>query len=151
MTPQQSPSEGRASDSHAGKLAAATWLSTRNLRAPAKTWEVEIGLGVAAQAATNEFDPKRDTRLQLLICAEEWGFRFCHEGRESWIRVTDIAFVHGSDAFGLLLSTPPLKNLGLFVRGLEAEHRIKFQRAHASVSSTIAGAEPAVRRWLFSL
>jgi hypothetical protein len=112
------------------------------------TWDVEVGLGIEAKPARIEFDPRRDTRFQLYIYSEEWGFRFAHGGRASWIRVTDIPFVHGADELKLLDATPPLKNLGAFVRALEAEHGLEFQRAHAAVSSTIPGAEAAVRKWL---
>lgn len=108
-------------------------------------------LGTAAKAAALDFDPERDTRFQLFIYSEEWGFRFCHDGHQSWIRVTDIPFVHGSDRFKLLTYTPPLKNLGAFIRQLESSHSIKFQRQHAAISSTIQGAEAAVRSWLQSL
>jgi hypothetical protein len=141
----------RPTDSNAGKLASAAWLSGRGLRPSSKRWDVEIGLDVVAKPASVEFDPTHDTRFQLHIYSEEWGYQFCHAGRASWIRVTDIAFVHGADEFKLLAVTPPLENLGTFLRALEAQHRLEFQRMHAAVSSTIPGAEAAVRKWIQSL
>lgn len=151
LTPTSDAVVRRATDSNAGRLASTAWLSARGLRAASKRWDVEVGLGVTAKPAMAGFDPDRDTCFQLFIYSEEWGFRFCHARRQSWIRVTDIPFVHGRDAFGLLAATPPLKNVGAFLRSLESEHRIKFQRAHAAVSTTLPGAEAAVRKWLHSL
>lgn len=92
-----------------------------------------------------------DTRFHVHIYAEEWGYRFSHAGRASWIRVTDIPFVHGRDDFDLVAMTPPLENLGAFLRALEAEHGLTFRRAHAAIASTIPGAEGAVRKWIQSL
>lgn len=141
----------RPTDSNAGKLATAAWLSARGLRPTSKTWDVEVGLGIIAKPPKIEFDPRRDTRFHLHIYSEEWGYRFSHAGRASWIRVTDIAFVHGADEFRLLDATPALKNIGAFLRALEAEHSLKFQRAHAVISSTFHGADAAVRKWIQAL
>lgn len=140
-----------AVDTNAGRLATEAWLFHRGLRPRDRKWDVEIGLGIAAKPATLEFEPARDTRFQLHLFAEEWGYRFCHSGRESWIRITDVPFVHGSDHFKLLGMTPPLKNLGAFLRVIEATYGLRFQRSHAAILSTIAGAEPAVREWVQSL
>jgi len=135
----------------AGKLAATAWLSARGLRPTATRWDVVVGLGTASKSAALELDADRDTRFQLYIYSEEWGFQFAHAGRQSWIRVTDIPFVHGADAFKLLPHTPPLKSIGALLRQLETAHGIKFERQHAAISSTIHGAEPAVRKWLLTL
>lgn len=152
ITPLGEPVGKRVSvDTNAGRLATEAWLFSRGLRPRAKSWDIEIGLGIVAKPATLEFDPTRDTRFQLHLYAEEWGYRFCHAGRESWIRITDIPFVHGSDQFKLLASTPPLKNLGAFVRALEAEHGIRFQRSHAAILSTIPDADASIREWVTSL
>jgi len=140
-----------SADTNAGKLATAAWIFQNGLRPRAKTWDVEIGLGVVAKPATLEFDPQRDTRFQLHLYSEEWGYRFCHAGRQSWIRITDVPFVHGSDQFKLLAATPPLKNLGAFLRSLEDSHGLAFQRSHAALLSSIPDAEPAVRDWLRKL
>ena len=40
-----------------------------------------------------------DTRFDLNVYAEEWGFVFKHGDRTSWIRVTDVPFIHGRDDF----------------------------------------------------
>ena len=149
MAPQTELS--RESSTNAGALAASAWLWARGLRAPAKTWDVEIGLDVTNHAATLAFEPKLATRFQLHIYAEEWGFRFCHDGHESWIRVTDIPFVHGADHYRLLAATPPLKNLAAFMRMLETRHAVKFQRQHAAISTTLPDSEHAIRSWLQTL
>ena len=138
-------------DTNAGRLAAAAWCFACGLRPPEKSWEVEIGLDVAQAAAAITFDPGRATRFQLHIHADEWGYRFCHAGRESWIRITDIPFVHGRDEYRLLSSTPPLKNLGAFLRDLEARHGVRFQRRHAAIVASFPEAEAGVRSWLDAL
>ena len=87
----------------AGKLAAQGWLRARALSAPAFTaWHVEVSLDVRDEPAPMLFDERRDTRLRIEIYSEEWGVFFCHHAKASWIRVTDIAFVHGRDDFNLL-------------------------------------------------
>ena len=141
----------RSSHSTAGNLAAAVWLSARGLRAPGRSWDVEIGFDVHARPALRQFDEKRDSRFQLHIYAEEWGFQFCHAGRASWIRITDIAFVHGADDHHLLSSTPPLKNIATFLRALETKHGLKFNRGQAAIATTIPDAELPIRNWLLTL
>jgi hypothetical protein len=141
----------RESSTNAGALAASAWLWARGLRPPAKTWDVEIGLDVTSQPATLAFEPKLATRFQLHIYAEEWGFRFCHDGHESWIRVTDIPFVHGSDYHRLLAATPPLKGIAAFLRMLESRHAVTFQRRHAAIASMIPDSEAAIRTWVQTL
>jgi hypothetical protein len=136
---------------NAGVIAAASWLSSRGLEPVEHKWDIEIGLGVADRSASLAFDPARETRFQLQIYAEEWGFRFAHAGRHSWIRVTDIPFVHGADEHDLLSTTPALKDIGRFVRHLETCHAVTFHRRHAAVSTTIPEAEPLIRSWLLSL
>lgn len=114
-------------------------------------WEVEIGLDIVDAPATLAFNTARATRLQIYIYSDEWGFRFCHGGRESWIRITDIPFVHGRDDHRLLTATPPLKSLGMFVRALEAQHGVKFQRRHAAIATSISNSEAIIRSWLATL
>ena len=64
-------------------LAASAWLANRNLIPKDPRWHVEIVLEAVGQP---------DSRFHLEVYAEEWGFKFCHAGRVSWIRVTDVPF-----------------------------------------------------------
>src|SRR5579863_8099104 len=113
--------------STAGRLAAARWLEARALTAiGGARWHVEIALDVVEQPASPEYDERTATRFHIEIFSEEWGFFFCHGGRASWIRVTDVAFVHGRDDFGLLPATPALDDIGLLLRELEALHQLRF-------------------------
>src|SRR5215831_84182 len=105
--------------STAGALAASAWLNERSLLAPASRWHVEVALDVRDGPALAEFDEHLDTRFHVAIYSEEWGFFFCHGGRASWIRVTDVVFVHVRDDFRLLTQTPALKDIGLMMRRLE--------------------------------
>lgn len=136
-----------------GAQGAATWLAARGLTPPPslERWHVEIALDVVDEPAPAEFDEATATRFHLDIYSEEWGVFFCHAGRASWIRVTDIAFVHGRDQHGLLVITPSLQDVGRLLRLLERQHQVKFQRAHASVRTNLASAEPPIRAWLQSL
>src|SRR5437764_11086748 len=91
----------RTSSATAGILAARAWLAARALDPPAGlSWHATIELPTEAIV---------DTRFRIEIHSQEWGFCFGHGGRGSWIRVTDIPFVHGRDEFRLLAQTPALK------------------------------------------
>jgi hypothetical protein len=135
-----------------GARAARHWLDELQLGAPATPrWHAEISLATLDAAAPLTFDERVDTRFHVDIYAEEWGFFFCHAGRTSWIRVTDIPFVHGRDEFGLLAQVPVLAEIGSLLRGLENQHRLVFRRKHALIRTNVAGAEPGIRRWVESL
>ncbi len=125
---------GRA-DWH-GRAEAAAWLDALGLR-PVPRWHIEVVL-----------DAGPSTKLALNIYAEEWGFAFHHARRSSWIRVTDIAFVHGRDDFGLITRMPPLLALGMFAANLETEYDIELARSRAIIRSNLSGATSVVRRWL---
>lgn len=138
--------------STAGKLAAQAWVRARALSAPALTpWHVEISLDGRDGPAPLEFDDSRDTRFRLEIYSEEWGVYFCHHGRASWVRVTDIAFVHGRDDFGLLPIVPPLKDVSSLLRRIERQHDLAFRREHARIRTNVPSAERAVRAWVNAL
>jgi hypothetical protein len=137
---------------HAGALAAAAWLSSRGLLAPpGSAWEVSIGLDVAHERARPAFDPTSDTRFHLAISATEWGFFFCHGSRASWIRVTDVPFVHERDDFKLLRHVPALRDVGKLVQLVEDQYDLEFRRQHAwvrtSCRGTSPGAEEVIRIW----
>jgi hypothetical protein len=130
---------------HAGALAAGAWLSRRGLMVrPHAPWEVTIALDVVDEKAPASFPDDVATRFHVAIGSTEWGFYFCHQGCSSWIRVTELPFVHERDDFALLAKVPPLRVLGGLVRALEERHRIRFRREHAAIRSTIENAEPAI-------
>ena len=126
---------------HAGALAAAAWLTDRGLTSEQSRWFVEIELSA----------PGSDTRLQLDVYAEEWGFQLAHRGATSWIRVTDVAFVHGRDDHALLARTPELHHVGAFIAELEREHGIRFDRDASVIRTRLPHAERVVRAWVASL
>jgi hypothetical protein len=97
------------------------------------------------------FDERSDTRFRLEIYSEEWGVFFCHKGRASWIRVTDIPFVHGRDDFHLLQAVPALNDIASLLRSIEQEHAIAFKREHALIRTNLPAAEPVVRAWIRTL
>jgi hypothetical protein len=144
---------GRTFSTNAGIVAANAWLTSLGLNPPpgALRWHAEISLSTVDGPAPVEFDEHRDTRFHVDIYSEEWGFFFCHGGKTSWIRVTDIPFVHGRDEFQLLTQTPALPDVGKLMRSLEAKHEIHFFRQHALVRTNVIAAEPVIRRWLQSL
>ena len=145
-------SSGGASSTTAGAVAAGEWLRGVGATPPTmQRWHVEIALDVVNGRPPSEFDETTATRFHLDIYAEEWGVFFCHAGRASWIRVTDIAFVHGRDDFKLLGVTPPLKDIGMLLRRMEQTHQVRFQRAHAWVRTNLANVEPAIRSWVATL
>src|SRR5690242_2350229 len=95
------PSSGGGSSSlTAGALASSTWLRSIGVTPPiTQRWSVEIALEPSALRPSTDYDDRIATRFQLGIYAEEWGFFFCMHGKGSWIRVTDVPFVHGRDDF----------------------------------------------------
>src|SRR5690349_12114749 len=91
----------------AGERAAAAWLAARGLYAPVRDrWHVAIALDCVGRRAGSE------TRLEVTINPNEWGFVFCHGSGTSWIRVADGPEVHDRDDFELLPNVPVLRNLG---------------------------------------
>ena len=119
-----------------GAEAASRWLLALGLPETPR-WYVEIAILADGES-----------RLDLNVYAEEWGFVFHHKGRTSWIRVTDIPFVHGRDDHELLAHTPDLLAIGVLLAWLEADQEIAFRRATASVRTNIPAAPAAVRDWL---
>jgi hypothetical protein len=146
------PHAGPPGSQSTGAVASARWLAQRRLSSTSvMRWHVEIALDVVDEPAPAEFDDRTATRFHIDLYSEEWGVFFCHGGRASWLRVTDIAFVHGRDDFGLLADLPELGDLGPWLRQLERLHGVQFQRGFASVRTNLANAEPAIRRWIASL
>ena len=134
-----------------GSLAAFAWFADQGLTMPATRWHVAIGLDVRSIPAPVIFDETVDSRFHIEIYSEEWGYFFCHGGRSSWIRVIDAPFVHLRDDFGLVASTPDLENIGAQLRSVEKQFGLQFRRDLAFVDTSLANAEPAIRRWISSL
>ena len=135
------PSEGVSSvptggPFHHGRDESLAWLRMRGLQETPR-WHVEVLLEGSA-----------GSQFHLNVYAEEWGFAFHHARRSSWIRVTDIPFVHGRDDFGFIRKPPALEALGGFLRDLEHEHGLTLMRSTAAVRSNLNHATAAVRRWL---
>ena len=146
------PHAGPTGPQSTGAVASAHWLAQRRLSSTSVVrWHVEIALDVVEAPAPVEFDERTATRFHVDLYSEEWGVFFCHAGRSSWVRVTDIAFVHGRDDFGLLADMPALPDLGPWLRRLEQQHGVVFQRALALVRTNLVNAEPVIRRWIASL
>lgn len=136
-------------DRPAAALATTAWLNARGLRPPpALRWEVMIALDVVDRPALPTFDGTTDTRFHISISAGEWGFFFCHAGRVSWIRVTDLPSIYERDEHELLRDVPPLRDVGTLVHRLEERHKIAFHRKHCSIRTTLPGAEDTIRLWV---
>jgi hypothetical protein len=136
--------------STAGGMAASAWLADVSLATPSTRWSVEIALGIAELPADRPFEPRTDTRFHLRVYSEEWGFFFCHRGRRSWIRVTDVAFAHSRrDDFDLLRTTPLLSDIGRLIRALEVAHDVRFRRDLAGIRTDLSPTvTTAIRRWV---
>lgn len=127
-----------------GPLATAAWLVARGLTPAPSRWNAEILLGTSAVPP----DEESATLLRLELFSEEWGFAFRHDDKTSWIRVTDLPFVHGRDDHGLLAMTPALRAFGSLVRNLEARFELQFVVEAAVVRSSLVAAESAIRGWI---
>jgi hypothetical protein len=120
-------------------MASTTWLDARGLVPPDnQDWFVEI---------TVETDDP-DTRLELNVYPEEWGFVLREGPRVSSIRVTTEVFVHGRDDHHLRSITPALESMPAFLAVLEDMVGVSFLRARASVHTKLVRASSIVRAWL---
>lgn len=119
-----------------GPLAAAAWLASLDIVPPSQRWSVEIALPAAGES-----------RFKLDVYSEEWGYSFAYGDRVSWIRVTDIRFVHGRDDHDLLPITPPLRNIATLLSKIESRYDLAFDRERVQVRTNIPGAEPALLAW----
>jgi hypothetical protein len=132
----------------AAALATSAWLNARGLLAPMK-WDVSIALDARDAPANHGLDPTlTGTRFHISIARDEWGFFFCHLGKASWIRVTDLPRVFERDDHGLIGDVPPLRDLGKLVQQLEDTHQIHFHRQHAAIRTNIAGAQSTIKIWV---
>jgi hypothetical protein len=122
-----------------GPLASAAWIVARGLTPDDTKWFVELAF-VAP-----------DARFELAIYAEEWGVRFERGERVSWVRVTDIAFVHGRDDHHLIDRLPPLREIGRLVHELESEHGIRLDRREVRVSTSLPDAVTVLQTWAAAL
>ncbi len=135
-----------------GALAASAWLRTIGQTPPTmQRWNVEVLLGIAEKRPSTDYDAQTETRFHISIYSEEWGVFVCHEGRASWIRVTDVPFVHVRDDFKLLPTFPPLRDVGGLLRRLEMQLGLRFAREHAAIHTNLPAIERDVRRWVASL
>ena len=120
-----------------GVLAVTAWLSDRGIFAPQdRPWGIQIAL---------------DTRLQIMITANEWSYSFAHKGRASRVRVTEAPHADGRDDYQLVPFTPPLRQLSRLVRELEQRFKLFLRRRHAAIDTTLAGSAPIIRAWLTTL
>jgi hypothetical protein len=147
---QQPVGTPRGLSTNTGPIASAAWLVARELYPREPKWSVEIALAPAGSIPSHEID-EHATCFQIGIYAEEWGFLFSHASRVSWIRITDLPFVHGRDEHKLLSATPPLRQIGNLIHDLEKRHQIRFDREGASVKTELHGSEGVIRRWIATL
>jgi hypothetical protein len=122
-----------------GPLATAAWLVARGLFPKERNWFVEVVLTAPG------------ARFEIEIYDTEWGFAFRHDDRVSWIRVTDIPFIHGRDEFALLDETHGLRSIGDVLRVVEQRYDLAFLREHATIRTNVENGEPAIREWLAKL
>ena len=115
----------------------------------ADRWRVALGLArVPHWFAEITIPADHDVSFDLHVYGEEWGFTFARGSRSSWIRVTDIAFVHGRDDHGLLPRTPDLLAIHLLLADLERDHGVAFHRDAASVRTNMPDAADVIREWV---
>lgn len=126
-----------------GAVASRTWLEARGIDAKHQpAWYLEIQI----------YADVPETRLELNLYPEEWGFVFRYKRQHSSIRVTDVAFVHGADDMKLLGRTPSLDRLAELLSALEQDHAIKFDFAQAAVRTNLDEQRTTeiVRAWFAS-
>lgn len=136
----------------AGSVAVSGWLADRGIYPPqGRAWKIVVTLDTTAHSATRVFAEAIDTRFELTVQSDEWGYYFSHAGRASHVRVADMPRVDGQDDHGLVTGTPSLRRLGTLVRRIEQRYAIMLPRTNAVVDSTLPGVEPMVRAWVLTL
>lgn len=133
---------------HTGALAASAWLAARDIAPTQSRWSVQIAFDNVLGCELDT--PPLDARFTIEVFSEEWGFAFSRGDAVSWIRVTDIPFVHGRDDFALIHRTPRLENIGTLLRVVEREHDLAFARDKPLVRSNI-GADERLAAWARAL
>ena len=123
-----------------GPLASAAWLASLDIVPAMPRWSVELALQGTLGAG-----------FKLDIYSEEWGFSFAYRERVSWIRITDIRFVHGRDDHDLIAQTPPLRSIGTLLTALESRYDFVFDREAVSLRTNLPYAEPTLLAWARSL
>jgi hypothetical protein len=118
-----------------GAEASRRWLAILALPAIPK-WHAEIALCHGT------------TTFELNIYPEEWGFAFRHRDRMSWIRVTDVPFVHGRDEFKLLPQTPGLLAIGKTIADLERAHDVPLRQGQPQIRTNVPYATEVIRDWI---
>lgn len=127
-----------------GPLATAAWLAARGLIPSEARWYAEILVGTSADT----LDEEESTLLRIELFSEEWGYCFRHGGKVSWIRVTDVPFMHGRDEHSLLGDTRALTGFGTLVRAIESRFGISFDPRSAVIQTNLFGADGAIREWI---
>jgi hypothetical protein len=135
---------------HGGTLGVGAWLAERGIHAPdSMPWRVQIDIDAEQHARV--FAETIDTRFQIMIHPDHWGYCFSHAGRVSRIRVADTQYVDGRDDHHLVGATPPLVRIGTLVRQVEQRYGVFLWRHHAHIETTLPGSEPIIRAWAASL
>src|SRR5262249_37170343 len=136
----------------AGALAARAWLTARSLPTPSlPRWHANVLLGVTDTPPEPDIDQTGGTCFRIEIYSEEWGFFFSYGRSASWIRITDVPFVHGRDDFGLLSLTPALKDIGHLIRICERQYKLAFRRDRAVIITNLPDADRTLRAWVAAL
>jgi hypothetical protein len=133
-----------------GSVDSADWLRARGITTGNLHWFVEVALGTEEESSFDTWLAV-DTRFHVYIYPAEWGYLFCHDGRASWIRVADRAYVHHRDDYSLVGSTPPLRDISELACSLERRHRMAFQRDRVQIRTNLSDIETSVRGWVAQL
>lgn len=115
----------------------------------ADRWRLALGFPTVPHwFAEIAIEDEGGSRFELHVYGEEWGFAFSHAGRTSWIRVTDVPFVHGRDEYALLPKTPDLLAIHMLLVQLESDHKLAFRLEAAGVRTNVPDCEDLIRNWL---
>lgn len=148
--PRRHPLGTPAGLSPHGVLAVGAWLAERGIHPPSdKSWRVQVDID--NEVHNRVFAETIDTRFQITIHPDHWGYCFSHAGRVSRVRVTDMPHVDGRDEHQLVGATPPLKRVGSLVRHVEQRYGVFLLRHQASIETTLPGSEPIIRAWVATL
>jgi hypothetical protein len=135
---------------HCGPLASGQWLRALGIEPTTATWFARIAFDADPQALF-DVDERTATRFELEIFDNEWGFKFCHVGKLSWIRVTDEPFAQGGrDEHALLPLVPPLREIGALLRAIERMYAIQLRRNGPLVRTDLPN-KSAIREWAFAI
>ena len=113
------------------------WIDDRGLTVRGR-WRIDV-----------DWYPK-PTRIMLEVRADRWSIIVSHRQKKSFLVIDEagVEAFEGLDELGIAQKLPPLPELAPFLARMTKRWLLPLTRKSVKVTSTVRGAEKAVRVWL---